>query len=274
MQLMLWMGITILIAYLAFRTRTLTLSGAMGAWLLGTVIFGLGGPEWTIPVAVFFIFSSALTKVGKKHKKKLETIFEKTGRRDIYQVFANGGIAMIATMAWHFFEPVWPESEVLWYLIFLTSVSAATADTWGTELGSFSRRDPLSIRTWKVVPMGTSGGLSILGTLGAFAGALLMAFTGKYSLLIFAGVDLSLPLVLLIAAGGLLGALVDSLVGATLQAQYRCPVCKKITEKTLHCGRENIPLVQGKKFINNDVVNLCNTLAGGLLGALLYLICY
>ncbi|MDX9780842.1 MAG: DUF92 domain-containing protein, partial [bacterium] len=107
LQLMVWMGITVFFAYLAYKTRSLSLSGAMGAWLLGTVIFGLGGPEWMTPVVVFFIFSSILTKIGKTHKKKLETVFEKTGKRDIYQVFANGGVAMIATMCWHFFEPVW-----------------------------------------------------------------------------------------------------------------------------------------------------------------------
>ncbi len=273
-QLMLWMGITVLIAYLAYKTGTLTLSGAMGAWLLGTVVFGLGGPEWMIPIAVFFIFSSALTKLGRKHKIKLENIFEKTGRRDIYQVFANGGIAMVATMAWHFFEPVWPQSEILWYLIFITSISAATADTWGTEIGSFSRRDPVSIKTWKKVPMGTSGGLSFFGTAGAFSGALLMAFTGKYVLLIFTGIEIPLSLVFLIGISGLAGALVDSLAGATIQAQYQCPVCKKITEKTCHCGQIDILLIRGKKFINNDVVNFCNTFAGGLLGGILYLIYY
>jgi uncharacterized membrane protein len=66
----------------------------------------------------------------------------------------------------------------------------------------------------------------------------------------------------------------DSLLGATLQAQYRCPVCRKITEKTSHCGQEIIPLERGYRMINNDVVNFCNTVAGGLLGGLLYLILY
>ncbi len=274
LQLMIWMAITVLAAYLAYKTRTLTLSGAMGAWLLGTVIFGLGGPEWMIPVAVFFILSSALTKAGKRHKQKLETIFEKTGRRDIYQVFANGGIAMLATMSWHFFEPVWPESEILWYLIFITSVAAATADTWGTEIGSFSRRNPVSIRTWKIVPMGTSGGLSPLGTAGSLAGALLMAFTGKYALSLFAGIEIPLPLVLLIGVSGFLGALADSLAGATIQAQYRCPRCGKVTEKRDHCGLPEIPFYRGLKWVNNDFVNFCNTLAGGVFGGILYLIFY
>ncbi|MDD3094778.1 MAG: DUF92 domain-containing protein [Candidatus Neomarinimicrobiota bacterium] len=274
LQLMVWMGITVFFAYLAYKTRSLSLSGAMGAWLLGTVIFGLGGPEWMTPVVVFFIFSSILTKIGKTHKKKLETVFEKTGKRDIYQVFANGGVAMIATMCWHFFEPVWPDSEILWYMIFLSAVAAATADTWGTEIGAFSRKDPRSILGLKKVPMGTSGGLSLIGTMGAALGALIIALTGKFALQIFAGLHLPLYLVGLITLAGLCGALVDSLLGATVQAQYECPRCHKITEKMSHCGQDSIPLKQGCRMINNDFVNFCNTVAGGLLGGILYLILY
>lgn len=272
LQLMLWMGITVIIAYVAYKTRMLSLSGAMGAWLLGTVVFGLGGPEWLLPVAVFFVFSSLLTKIGKKHKKKLQTIFEKTGKRDIYQVFANGGVAMIATMCWHFFEPVWPDSELLWYMIFLSAIAAATADTWGTEIGAFSRREPRSILDFKKVPMGTSGGLSLIGTAAAVAGALIIALTGKYSLQFFAGLHFPMYLVGLITVAGFAGALVDSVMGATLQAQYRCPACHKVTEKTVHCGIDNIPLIRGKKWINNDLVNFTNTLSGGLLGGLFYVI--
>jgi uncharacterized protein (TIGR00297 family) len=274
LHLMLWMGITIVIAYLAYIVKALNLSGAMGAWMLGTVVFGLGGVEWMIPVALFFALSTILTKMGKKHKKKLETVFEKTGKRDIFQVFANGGVAMIAAMCWHFLSSTWPDIQIFWYLIFLGAIAAATADTWGTEIGAFSKHEPISILTWKHVPQGTSGGLTIIGTSGALFGSFLIAVAGKFSLAYFAGIEISWLTVALISIVGLLGALVDSLLGATVQAQYQCPTCKKITEKTQHCDNENIPLVGGKKIINNDFVNFANTAAGGLLGALVYLLLF
>ncbi len=274
LHLMIWMAITIVIAYLAYLTKSLSLSGAMGAWLLGTVIFGLGGTEWMIPVVVFFLFSSILTKLGKKHKKKLETVFEKTGKRDIFQVFANGGIAMIATMCWHFLAAVWPNLELFWYLIFLGAIAAATADTWGTEIGAFSTHQPRSILNFKRVPQGTSGGLTIIGTSGALFGAFLIAVTGKYALYYFVNIEMSWLAVILISIAGLAGAMIDSLLGATVQAQYKCPTCNKITERVHHCDNENIPLVSGNKKINNDMVNFSNTLAGGLLGALIYLLLY
>lgn len=274
LHLMLWMGITIVIAYLAYVVKALNLSGAMGAWMLGTVVFGLGGMEWMIPVALFFALSTILTKMGKKHKKKLETVFEKTGKRDIFQVFANGGVAMIAAMCWHFLSSTWPDIQVFWYLIFLGAIAAATADTWGTEIGAFSKHEPLSIITWKHVPQGTSGGLTIIGTSGALFGSFLIAIAGKFSLTYFAGIEISWLAVALISVVGLLGALVDSILGATIQAQYQCPTCKKITEKTHHCDNEDIPLVTGKKIINNDFVNFANTAAGGLLGALVYILLF
>jgi uncharacterized protein (TIGR00297 family) len=273
-QLMLWMGITIAVALIAYAIKALSISGAVGAWLLGTVVFGLGGPEWMLPIIVFFIFSTLLTKVGKKHKKKLETVFEKTGKRDIYQVFANGGIAMIATMCWHFLSVHWPDLEMFWYMIFMGAIASATADTWGTEIGAFSTHLPRSIVTWKRVSQGTSGGLTIIGTLGALTGAFLIALTGKYSLQYFTEITMSWTTVAVISAVGLIGAFVDSYLGATVQAQFKCPTCDKITEKTHHCNNETLPLISGHKLINNDIVNFANTAAGGLLGALAYLLLF
>lgn len=225
-----------------------------------------------LPVAVFFLFSTIFTKMGKKHKKKLVHIFEKTGKRDIFQVFANGGVAMIATMCWHFLSSTWPDLEIFWYMIFLGAIAAATADTWGTEIGAFSSHDPISILNFKKVPQGTSGGLTIIGTSGALVGAFLIGVTGKYSLLYFADIYMPWTAVILISIVGLIGALADSFLGASVQAQYQCPSCKKITEKTSHCGNENIPLVGGYRKINNDFVNFSNTLVGGLFGALAYLL--
>lgn len=268
-QLMLWMGITVVIAYLAYLSKSLNHAGAMGAWLLGTVVFGLGGPEWMIPIAIFFVLSSIFTKIGKKHKKKLEQVFEKTGRRDIWQVFANGGVAMIITIIWHF---MLPEYTVFWYSLFLAAVAAATADTWGTELGAFSKNDPRSIVTFKKVSPGTSGGLSFIGTAGAFTGSALIAVCGKLALAQWTDFNLSWSVVLLISIAGFIGALADSLLGATVQAQFKCPVCHKITEKTRHCGTDNIPLVHGNINMNNDMVNFLNTLIAAVFAGIFYFI--
>jgi uncharacterized membrane protein len=74
--------------------------------------------------------------------------------------------------------------------------------------------------------------------------------------------------IFIITLAGFFGSVADSILGATVQAQYRCPVCGKITEKKDHCSKKNIPLIRGYRSMNNDRVNLLCTLTGGLLAAL------
>jgi uncharacterized membrane protein len=70
------------------------------------------------------------------------------------------------------------------------------------------------------------------------------------------------------AVAGTLGALVDSLLGATVQATYWCGACGEPTEAAVHlrCGRPST-LVHGWRWMNNDAVNALATAAGALAGA-------
>jgi uncharacterized membrane protein len=118
----------------------------------------------------------------------------------------------------------------------------------------------------KPVERGTSGAISLYGTLAATGGATFIAILG--ALLGPAGqgwIDLGILLV-----AGLLGSLFDSLLGATVQAIYRCPQCDKETEKhPLHtCGTETIQ-VRGWSWLNNDMVNFGCALMGAVIGMML-----
>jgi uncharacterized membrane protein len=70
------------------------------------------------------------------------------------------------------------------------------------------------------------------------------------------------PLVWSVTAAGFLAALADSVLGATLQAQYRCPVCGKNTERKNHCRGAAADRISGLRWISNDVVNLLCSAAG------------
>src|SRR5512136_493863 len=104
LQLVLGFLCAVMIAFLAYRAGSLSRSGAWGALLEGTIIFGLGGWKWAVLLMAFFVSSSALTRLFGKKKISLNEKFDKGGRRDIGQVIANGAIASIFA-GLHFFFP-------------------------------------------------------------------------------------------------------------------------------------------------------------------------
>ena len=240
-------------ALASYGARFLSASGAVAAFLLAVCIFGFGGWAWTLPILTFFVLSSVLSKIGKTHKRIYEGLFEKGNRRDYAQVLANGGVAGVLMVLYMFF----PLPEI--YRFYLAALAAATADTWATEIGILTGQQPRLIRNWQPVAPGTSGGITPAGSLGAIAGALVLALSGWYFM---ADTSASIAAsVGLITGSGFLGSLVDSYLGATVQIQYRCPVCQKVTERTHHCnGRPTEPL-RGIRWMNNDMVNFLNTLS-------------
>ncbi|OQY90649.1 MAG: hypothetical protein B6D38_02665 [Anaerolineae bacterium UTCFX1] len=251
--------LALLIASLAYRARSLSKSGAFAAMILGTIIFGLGGIPWAAILLTFFFTSSALSRAFKKRKQGLNEKYSKSDRRDAGQVLGNGGLAA-ALVILHYF---YPESNIGW-IGFAASLAAVNADTWATEIGVLNPTLPRMIMDLrKRVEKGTSGGVSLVGTLASLAGSALIAalaslFTTNWSLF--------LP----ITFAGLAGSLFDSFLGATVQAMYFCPKDNKETEKhPLHtCGTETVHL-RGWKWLTNDWVNFACGLVGTLIGILL-----
>ena len=251
MQLLLGFFLASLIAYLAYRAHSLNKSGAIAATVTGTIIFGIGGLDWAILLLTFFITSSALSRAFKKRKQGLDEKFSKGHERDAGQVFGNGGIAT-AFAALHFFFP----NELWTWIGFAAALAAVNADTWGTELGVLNPHSPRMITDLrKVVEKGTSGGISLIGTLAALAGSGLIALLAVI-LLPADNWSLNTRYFLLITLAGLAGALFNSFLGATVQAMYYCPTDKKETEKhPVHtCGTPTVH-IRGWKWLDNDWVN-------------------
>jgi uncharacterized membrane protein len=131
---------------------------------------------------------------------------------------------------------------------------------------------PRSIATFKPVEKGTSGGVSLLGTLAAVGGGLLIAIlatalspggtgSARESLVMLASVVIA----------GVSGSVFDSILGATVQAIYFCPSCQKETERhPLHtCGTQTIHQ-RGWRWLNNDVVNFCASVVGMLVAVIIW----
>lgn len=248
MQLFLGFLLAVVIAVLARKARSLNQSGAIAAAFTGTIIFGIGGWQWAVVLLTFFITSSALSRAFKKRKQNLNEKFSKGDQRDAGQVFGNGGLATIYA-ALHYFYPneTWP------WILFCASLAAVNADTWATELGVLNPHPPRMITNLsKVVEKGTSGGISLIGTLASLAGSALIGILAA-SLHPAAGFYSTFMIVTL---AGLLGSLFDSFLGGTVQAMYFCPTDQKETEKhPLHtCGTETVH-IRGWTWLDNDWVN-------------------
>jgi uncharacterized protein (TIGR00297 family) len=160
----------------------------------------------------FFVLSTLLSRRGTARNER--------------QVIANGGIAALAALAGNW----------LW---FAGALAAANADTWATEIGSHSRTSPRLITSWAHVSAGTDGGMTLLGTAGGIAGA---GFVAGLSVGLGPGGS-GLGLAMRVAVAGIIGMLVDSLLGATVQGK--------------------IP------WMDNDAVNLAATLTGAACAGLL-----
>lgn len=258
------------IAGLAYRARSLDLSGAVAAGVLGTIVFGLGGPAWAIVLLTFFITASSLSVIFKRRKSGIAEDFAKGSRRDAGQVLANGGVSGAMALAYFLLSLVNPQHPLLpaIWAGFAASLAAANADTWATELGVLNPRLPVSLRNFQRVPGGTSGAISFVGTLAALAGSALVAgvavLTGLAGWMPIGGMGLGGQFVL-ISLAGLMGAMVDSALGAWVQAMYHCPTCQKETERhPLHgCGTET-SLTRGIVWLQNDWVNAACTLSAAL----------
>lgn len=224
----------------------------MAALAVGTLSVAAGW-DWGALLIAFFVASSALSRYRAPWKEaRTGGVVAKGGERDAAQVLANGGLFALAASC----SIVAPSP--LWWAAAAGSLAAATADTWGTELGTLVGHPPRSIVTGRLVPAGTSGGITLVGTLASLAGAAFIAM-----LALAAG--WGRPTALAALAGGFGGALADSLLGATLQARRWCDRCDRGTERDVHdCGAPT-RAAGGLPWLGNDAVNALSGLAGALL---------
>src|SRR5687768_17618094 len=110
MQILYGFVLALIVAYGAYRARSLNRSGAFAATFVGTVIFGMGGWPWAVLLLTFFVTSSGLSRAFRKRKAGLNEKFSKGHQRDAGQVFGNGGLATCFA-ALHAF---YPESILPW----------------------------------------------------------------------------------------------------------------------------------------------------------------
>jgi len=192
------------LALLAARAGTVRRSGVVAGLLVGTIIWTAGGWSWWAVLAAFFVLGSLLTKLGYARKAARGLAEEKGGRRGWQNAVANGGVGVLAALAWLLtgWEPL--------RAAFAASFTTALFDTAGSEIGGLYGRTPISLRSFRKVPPGTEGAVSLAGTLGALALAALLAAVAVL-------VRQIMPAALLpVIAGSVIGGLYESLAAGRL----------------------------------------------------------
>jgi uncharacterized protein (TIGR00297 family) len=225
-------AVNAVLALAAFAARGVSVSGALSGFLLGTLLYTFAGwPGFAILLA-FFVLGTGATKLGFGRKAALGVAQAKGGRRGVRNVVANGGagllFAFLAAATGH---------RTLCLVALAAAFATAAADTVSSEIGqAFGRRHVL-ITSFRRVPAGTDGAVSIEGTLAGVAAAAIVA-----------AIALSVAIVdargaIAVVLGAIVGTTLESYLGATLETD---------------------------RVLDNEVVNFANTVAGALAAAAIY----
>ena len=211
-------------AFLTVKKDALTVPAALEAMVLILVSCWFG--KW-FGLAYLLIAYFSIALIDRVLKKKTAGIFsginKKHGARDHIQVAANGFAAFVCILLYRFTD------HRAFLIGFAVAIAQALADSVSSDVGVLSKSAPVSICTFKPVPRGLSGGVSLLGTLSGLAACLFCG--GIYYLFFF---DLSGGLFVVFFA--FIGCLADSIIGDLLQEKFQCTVCQSLTEKTDHCN--------------------------------------
>ncbi len=214
--------VILVLALLIKKSKCLDDKGIIGSSIMGFILLYFCGFKYLILLLSFFVLGVIVSKVGYE-KKKDKNIYESC--RSLKNVLANGlipvifAILIVLSFKWALFG-------------YISSIAAATSDTFSSELGVLSNENPRLITTFEVVEKGTDGAITIFGLLSGILGAFLIGVIGY----IFFG---DLRIILCSTIGGISGNLVDSLVGA---------------------------LFERRGILNNEHVNLIATVVGGIVG--------
>ena len=204
--------------------RWLTPDGTVAAAAVGGLVLWGAGLRGVSLLLLFFVTGSLLTAYNEGPRRQSTP----SAARNARQVIANGGWAAVgATLVrWQ------PD---LGWAVLVGSLATAQADTWATEVGAHAGGRPRLITTGRQVDAGTSGGVTWLGTGAGLLGAVVLAGVGCL---------LGLPIAIGVSGAivGLLSMLLDSVLGATLEA---------------------------RSWLDNDGVNLAATSAGAVAAAVM-----
>ncbi len=200
------------------------------------------------------------------------------GQRDWVQVHSNGTVACVAALLYcrvaGFREtPLSPDTLTLFSLACLSALSCCCGDTWASEVGSVLGGAPRLITTGARVPKGTNGGVTLVGLLCSFAGGVIVGLAYFIALVCFVNfseysVTISSQALVILIGGfaGLLGSIIDSVLGATVQfSGYSEKLGRVVNEES-----SGVKHISGINILDNHQVNFVSSLLTAVIVPLLW----
>jgi uncharacterized protein (TIGR00297 family) len=196
--------VTAALAAAALAAGTLRRSGAWTAWVVGTSVWASAGWRGFVVLAAFFLLASACTRLGWAKKAARGLAEARGGRRGAASAAANGAAGVLFA----FLATATPYPAPM-LAGMVAAFATAAADTVASEIGQAFGRRHLLVTTFRPVPAGTDGAVSIVGTVaGCAAAAAIAAIACALGLVAPAGIAI-------VTSGAVLGTTLESLLGAT-----------------------------------------------------------
>ncbi len=218
--------VNILAAGTAFLFGTVGLSGALSGFFIGVFIYIFAGWKGYTVIILFFVLASGATKLGYSRKEKAGLAQEEEGKRSWQNALANCGAGIFIAPLIAFT----PGALALKFSAAYTAVFAtASFDTVSSEIGQLWGKTTYLVPSFRRVPRGTEGAVSVEGTLAGLGSAVVIAgagfFTGMFG---YTGT-------LFVIAGAFIGTTFESITAS---------------------GTED------PEEINNEFLNFLNTVVG------------
>ena len=198
-------AITVPVTVIVYFARAVDRSGAVAGALLAITLYVYAAWPGLVMLGGVMVIGMVVTRLGRARKEALGLAEGRGGRRGIGSVVANAG----AGVAFAFLAVTTPYAE-MFTIAMVAAFATSLFDTAATEFGQAFGRHHVLVTTWRAVPEGTTGGVSVAGT-----------FAGVFAAIVLTGVGWSMGLIagaagLAVIFGALCGSTLESFLGAVM----------------------------------------------------------